>query len=69
MMRQLTEAEALPDGTRVLHIGLPKTGTSTVQKALHAARAELGQHGVVYTGSATHSYSAVKAAVGRATRP
>lgn len=68
-MRQLPEAEALPDGSRVLHIGLPKTGTSTVQKALHAARVDLGQHGVVYAGSAKHSYSAAKSAVGQANQP
>lgn len=40
---------ALPDGSKLLHIGMPKTGTTTLQHALWKARADLeaaGAHNV-----------------------
>lgn len=37
---------ALPDGSRLLHIGLPKTGTTALQAALDAARDDLAERGV-----------------------
>lgn len=64
-MQQTDKATGFPPGSRVLHIGLPKTGTSTVQEALHGAREDLARHGVMYAGSAKHSYLAAKAAVGQ----
>lgn len=43
----------------VLHIGSNKTGTTSLQKALHAGRDLLGRHGVLYPrspdGSPTHA--------------
>lgn len=57
--------EVLPAGTRLLHIGPPKTGTSSVQAAFHARRAETIAQGVRYAGSSRHSGSAVLAITGR----
>lgn len=37
-------------GTRLLHIGPHKTGTTALQGAFHIARGELAKHGVVYAG-------------------
>lgn len=38
--------QALPDGSRLLHIGMPKTGTTALQTALDAARPALAERGV-----------------------
>lgn len=40
----------LPEGTRLLHIGPHKTGTTAVQGAFHLARQRLAEHGVAYAG-------------------
>ncbi|MCI0585015.1 MAG: hypothetical protein L0227_19335, partial [Chloroflexi bacterium] len=55
----------LPEGTVVLHIGPPKTGTSTVQGAFHAARAATLAQGVRYVGRSRHSGTGVLAVTGR----
>ena len=39
-------------GTRLLHIGPHKTGTTAIQGALHLARERLTAEGVVYPGRA-----------------
>ena len=39
-----------PPGTRLLHIGPHKTGTTALQAAFHQARDTLREHGVVYAG-------------------
>ncbi len=57
--------EAVPEGTRLVHIGPPKTGTSALQGAFHACRAETLAQGVRYAGSSRHSGSAVLAITGR----
>ncbi|MDF1606185.1 hypothetical protein [Nocardioides sp. YIM 152315] len=41
----------LPEGTRLVHIGPHKTGSTAVQVAFHEARGELAAHGVHYAGS------------------
>ena len=56
----------LPEGTRLLHIGPPKTGTTTVQAAFHAAGPELAGQGVFYAGRTRHPRRAVFAVTGRA---
>ncbi len=38
----------VPPGTRLLHIGPQKTGSTGIQSAFHAARDELGSYGVHY---------------------
>lgn len=41
---------AVPPGARLIHIGFNKTGTTSLQGALKAARGKLPAHGVVYPG-------------------
>jgi len=53
---------ALPDGSVLLHIGPHKTGTTTVQGAMHASRESLKAYGVHYAGEKAHSMAAAMAA-------
>ncbi len=55
----------LPDGTRLLHIGPPKTGTTSLQSALFATRPALRAQGVRHAGRARNSASAAQAVTGR----
>jgi hypothetical protein len=55
----------VPEGTLLLHIGPPKTGTTTVQGAFHARRAAVLAQGVRYVGRARHSGAGVLAVTGR----
>jgi hypothetical protein len=57
---------ALPDGTRLLHIGPHKTGTTAIQAALHRGRDRLETLGVHFAaGETAHPITAVMAAVGQ----
>ncbi len=56
----------LPDGSRLLHIGPHKTGTTTVQAALHQSRAALADRGVHFAGGNAHPIQAAMAASGQA---
>ena len=55
----------LPDGTRILHIGPPKTGTTSLQGAFWTAREDALAQGVRYAGRSRHSAHAVWAVTGR----
>ncbi|WP_250400556.1 hypothetical protein [Streptomyces cellostaticus] len=55
----------LPAGTRLLHIGPHKTGTTAVQGALFAARERMGEHGVAFPAHSRHPMEAALAACGR----
>ena len=55
----------LPVGTRLVHIGPPKTGTTTIQAAFHGSREACLAQGVRYAGSSQHSAIAVLSATGR----
>ncbi len=55
----------LPEGTRLVHIGPPKTGTTTLQGALHLARSAMLVQGVRYAGRGRHPRAAVLAVTGR----
>lgn len=55
----------LPDGTRLLHIGPHKTGTTALQAALWNARPKLLTHGVRLVGRSRNPSAAVRAAVGQ----
>jgi hypothetical protein len=57
--------EALPAGTRLLHIGIPKTGTTALQRAAAANREALLAHGVRYPGRTVNHREAVCALMGR----
>ncbi|KAA1422808.1 hypothetical protein FE697_011675 [Mumia zhuanghuii] len=54
----------LPEGVRLVHIGPPKTATTSLQASFHAARPQLEEHGVHYAGRRRHEMLAVVAAVG-----
>jgi hypothetical protein len=56
--------EPLPDGTRLLHIGPQKTGSTALQYSLHHHRDELREHGVVYPGPGIRSRLALGAGLG-----
>lgn len=53
----------LPDGSRIVHIGPHKTGTSSLQAAFFAARAEAATQGVYYASEGKHAMTAVLAAL------
>jgi len=60
-----TEPLLLPVGTRLVHIGPPKTGTTALQSAFHAARDAAEQQGVHYAGRSRHSVRAIQAVLGK----
>jgi hypothetical protein len=51
----------LPEGTRLLHIGPAKTGTTSLQSAFHVNRDQLEAHGVHYAGKGTQPRAAAGA--------
>jgi len=54
------------DGARVLHIGPPKTATSSLQGAFHGSRERLSPYGVTYAGRVRHPREAATfAALGK----
>ncbi len=55
----------LPAGTRLVHIGPHKTGTTAVQAALFEIRADLAERGIYYPSYDRHPMHAVLAATGR----
>lgn len=57
--------DPLPPASRLLHVGLPKTGTTAIQGALDQARRAMRASGVVYPGNA-HQHRAAARAVTRA---
>jgi len=59
------EALLLPDGSRLLHIGPHKTGTTSVQGAFHHARRSVAAQGVHYAGPNRHARQAAQAAATR----
>jgi hypothetical protein len=57
--------EALPAGTRLLHIGPHKTGTTAIQGALFAAKDTMPEHGVDFPAHSRHPMEAALAACAR----
>ncbi|OIJ69460.1 hypothetical protein [Streptomyces mangrovisoli] len=55
----------LAAGTRLLHIGPHKTGTTAIQGALFAAKDDLPAHGVVFPAHSRHPMEAALAACAR----
>ncbi len=68
-MRECDLPDALPDGARLLHIGLPKTGTTSLQIALNDTREELAAHGVHVVGPGWSQLAAARFAAGKAPKP
>ncbi len=56
----------LPAGTRLLHIGPHKTGTTTLQGAFHAARRKVERQGVHYASPNRQAKQAARVVAGRA---
>ena len=54
----------LPEGSLLLHIGPPKTGSTAIQMALHSGRAALAENGVLYPGKRMRARSAAAAVLG-----
>ncbi|MFI5689691.1 hypothetical protein [Streptomyces sp. NPDC051636] len=59
------EPTALPVGTRLLHIGPHKTGTTALQGALFAAKETLPRYGVEFPAPSRHPMEAALAACAR----
>lgn len=59
-----TDQLLLPRATRLVHIGPPKTGTTSVQSAFHTHRKQLRQCGVHYAGSSNQPAIAALAVSG-----
>ena len=57
--------DPLPDGAVLLHIGIPKTGTTALQRAAAARRRELLAEGLLYPGRGVNHREAVCALMGR----
>ncbi len=51
----------LPEGTRLFYVGLPKTGTTSLQEAASAARETLYKYGVYYPGTGRNHRAEVRA--------
>jgi hypothetical protein len=56
---------ALASGTRLLHIGPHKTGSSALQSALHLARENLATRGVIYPGRGRQTLFPILAVTGQ----
>ena len=55
----------IPEGSVLLHIGPPKTGTSALQGACHSCREAMLEQGVRYAGRTQQSGRAAYAVLGR----
>jgi len=62
VVNSIDDIAPIPVGTRLVHIGPPKTGTSALQGAFHHSRDALAVHGVEYAGRLRHSRVAMMAA-------
>jgi hypothetical protein len=54
----------LPENAVLLHVGVFKTGTTSIQGALFRARPQLAEHGVLHAGATRQPISAVLALTG-----
>ena len=54
----------LPEGSRIVHIGPHKTGTTGLQAALYMAREDLDRQGVHYASEGRHAMTPVLAGLG-----
>lgn len=62
----LPSVPALPAGTSLWHVGVHKTGTTTLQGALAGARPRLRELGVLYPGRTQAQHAAALGVLGRA---
>lgn len=64
MTEDVDGPDPLPEGSRLLHIGPPKTGSTSIQAALAAQREELPAHGAAYPGKGLRWLAATRQVVG-----
>jgi hypothetical protein len=57
-------ADPLPEGSRILHIGPSKTGTTALQWAFWSVKAELARQGLDYAGDRRHTSLPSRAVTG-----
>jgi hypothetical protein len=62
----MSAGQELPRGTRFLHIGPHKTGTTALQAAFHLARDRAEEQGVHYASYGRQPVTAVRAGIGKA---
>jgi len=55
----VTDVQPFPRGSRVIHIGPPKTGTTSVQSSLFLRQTDLAAYDVAYPGRRRHERAAV----------
>ncbi|MEV0951099.1 hypothetical protein [Promicromonospora sp. NPDC050249] len=65
----VNEVAALPRGTTVLHIGAPKTGTTSLQQSAAGSRARLREGGVMYPGRYENHRRFARSLLGYAKEP
>ncbi|MGL5826725.1 MAG: hypothetical protein ACRCYU_18230 [Nocardioides sp.] len=65
--QEVTEVSPLAPGSRLLHIGPQKTGSTALQAALHQARPRLRELGVLYPGPTPRPWEALGAGLGLST--
>lgn len=56
--------DPLPQGSRLLHLGPAKTGTTSLQSAFHHSREAAREHGVHYAGKGRQPWYAASASLG-----
>jgi len=61
----MADIAALPERTRLFHVGIPKSGTTALQMAASAGRDDLLRQGVLYPGIGISQRSAVLSFMGR----
>ena len=61
----MSDPVVLPEGSALLHIGPHKTGSTAIQDAMHQARDEMREQGVVYASRNRHEATAARHATGR----
>jgi hypothetical protein len=64
ILSAVSSSRVVARGTRLLHIGPAKTGTTTLQSAMHHNRELIAEHGVHYAGSGRQPWNAASAALG-----
>ncbi|WP_253869744.1 hypothetical protein [Promicromonospora umidemergens] len=65
----MSEIGALPRGTTVLHIGAPKTGTTSLQQSAAGARTRLREGGVLYPGQQENHHRVARSLLGHRREP
>lgn len=61
----MTDVAPLPERARLFHVGIPKSGTTSLQMAASNSRDELRRHGVLYPGKAMNQRLPVLSFMGR----